>query len=234
MRRGAVRAAALAAAALGAAAGAAPAAAAPSLLPFPDDRLTRSDPGTPTGRRLDLPRAAMPRNAAGRPIDPRPYAFADGFSPGQPILARVAGVDLRRSRAVPVTDVTASLRRDQPVALVDARTGRRQLAWAERVEGGLLTIRPARTLRPGRRYVVGLGRLRDARGRVLRGPRRAVPRDVAAPLARAGLARRNLYRAWDFTVASDESLTGRLLGMRRQAFAALGDRRLADGRIAGR
>ncbi|HLM49064.1 MAG TPA: hypothetical protein VK279_00840, partial [Solirubrobacteraceae bacterium] len=38
----------------------------------------------------------------------------------------------------------------------------------------------------------------------------------------------------DFTVASDESLTGRLLGMRRQAFAALGDRRLADGRIAGR
>ena len=33
-------------------------------------------------------------------------------------------------------------------------------------------------------------------------------------LARARISRRNLYEAWDFTVASSQSLTGRLLAIR--------------------
>ena len=41
------------------------------LLPWPNDHFTRPDPGTPTGRRLDLVDAEMPRNAQGVPIAAR-------------------------------------------------------------------------------------------------------------------------------------------------------------------
>ena len=42
----------------------------PSLLPWPNDSLTKRDRSTDTGRRLNLPVAAMPRNKDGVPIDP--------------------------------------------------------------------------------------------------------------------------------------------------------------------
>ena len=67
------------------------------------------DGGAPTGRRLALPRAAMPRNKDGVRIDPREWNRADGFSPGQQITVRVPGVDTvaaaRRNRLVPITDI---------------------------------------------------------------------------------------------------------------------------------
>ena len=40
------------------------------LLPFPNDRFTVADPTTDTGRRVALSPLAMPRNVAGKPIDP--------------------------------------------------------------------------------------------------------------------------------------------------------------------
>ncbi len=39
--------------------------------------------------------------------------------------------------------------------------------------------------------------------------------------------------AWDFTVASERGLTSRMLHIRDDAFAQLGDRNLADSRIEG-
>jgi hypothetical protein len=45
--------------------------------------------------------------------------------------------------------------------------------------------------------------------------------------------RSNLYEAWDFTVASRQNVTGRLLSIRNSAFAQLGDTKLADGKVAG-
>ena len=47
------------------------------------------------------------------------------------------------------------------------------------------------------------------------------------------MARRGLYEAWDFTVASRANVTGRLLSIRDRAFAGLGDRNLGDGRVVG-
>src|SRR5580693_7072541 len=41
----------------------------PCLLPFPDNRLTRSDYSTSTGVRVQLPVAAMPVNRSGQRID---------------------------------------------------------------------------------------------------------------------------------------------------------------------
>ena len=53
--------------------------------------------------------------------------------------------------------------------------------------------------------------------------------DVFDTLGDAGIARDDLYLAWDFTVASTENMTGRMLSMRDQAFADLGDTDLTDG-----
>ena len=48
-------------------------------------------------------------------------------------------------------------------------------------------------------------------------------REMLATLADAGVPDGNLYLAWDFTVASARSLSGRMLHIREQAYAALGE-----------
>src|SRR3954447_7734872 len=65
----------------------------PSLLPWPNDALTKRDKTTDTGRRLNLPKAAMPRNKDGTPIDPTDMNRADGFSPGSMIIVSVPGLN---------------------------------------------------------------------------------------------------------------------------------------------
>ena len=55
-----------------------------------------------------------------------------------------------------------------------------------------------------------------------------------ATLAEAGIARDDLYLAWDFTVASERNLSERMLHIRDDAFAQLGDTNLADLKVAGR
>jgi hypothetical protein len=58
--------------------------------------------------------------------------------------------------------------------------------------------------------------------------------NLFATLADAGIARDDLYAAWDFTVASERNLSERVLAIRDDAFARLGDADLADGVVAGR
>ncbi|MEO3842086.1 hypothetical protein [Streptomyces sp. B22F1] len=217
------------------------------LLPFPNDWYTERDPRTDTGRRIAFAPSAMPANAAGTRIDPAEWNRSDGFSPGSMILAHVPGVDLGETRAAPLTDIGASLDRDAPVVLLDAGTGERHPYWAELDANATdparraLIVRPARNLAEGHRYVVALRRLRDAGGRTLPAPdafrrvdgpalRKGDPlyerqrdhRRVRRDLARAGVTSRGLYLAWDFTVASERSLSERLLHIRDDAFAGLG------------
>ena len=229
------------------------------MLPFPNDFFTERDSSTETGRRLALRRAAMPANKDGVRIDPREWNRADGFSPGQQITVRIPGLDTQaafdRSGIVPITDIARSLERRQPVVLIDARSGKRQPIWAELDSSEpaarrALMIRPAKNLREGRRYVVALRRLRSASGgrirpnaafRALRDRtpgaprgRRASMRRVFRALARAGIARRDLVLAWDFTVASWQSTALPMLHMRDKAFAALGDLDLRNLTVEGR
>ena len=227
------------------------------LLPFPNDYFTKRDAGTQTGRRLALPRAGMPENQAGVRIDPRDWNRADGFSPGQQITIFVPGLTTpraaRRNKLVPVTDIARSLDRKQRVVVIDAKTGERQLIWAEvdsaaqKASRRALLIRPAANLAEGRRYVVALRALRTVAGkkikpsfafRVMRDRkatrsksierRRKTMNPVFSALRRAGIPRGNLTLAWDFTVASAASTTGDMLHMRDAAFAQLGDTNLAD------
>jgi hypothetical protein len=109
-----------------------------------------------------------------------------------------------------------------------------------------LEIHPARNLREARRFVVVLRDLRRADGSLIEAsPAFAALRDGTArsarydrifrTLRRAGIHRDpELFLAWDFTVASEQSLSGRMLRIRDDAFAQLGDADLADGRVQGR
>ena len=143
------------------------------LLPYPNDWFTKVDPSTDTGRRLALRRADMPVNVTGVRISPRELNRNDGFSPGQEIVTRVPGLDLRKTKAAPVSDVGRSLSKQAPIMVINARTLRRQLIWAEldrQAEGDQVTldIHPARNFIDGERYIVVLRHLKDSSGRTLR------------------------------------------------------------------
>jgi len=164
------------------------------LLPFPSDRFTVADRGSPTGRRVHFTAGQLPANVAGVPIDPAEWNRQDGFSPGTPILVDAPGL---AAGIAPVTDIGRSLAPRSPILLIDTRTGQRTPYWAEydahATTDPLLIIRPAVALHEATRYLV-----------VVRAPR--------------------VHLAWTFTVASEQSLTGRALRMRDDAFARLGRR----------
>ncbi len=140
------------------------------LLPWPNDHFRE-------GGRLALRDSMMPRNTEGRPIRAADYNRSNGFSPGQVIVTHVPGLDLRRSGAVPVNDMARSFAKKAPIVVIDARTGERQLIWAEldsqatNPRRRALLVHPGANWREGRRYIVALRNLRDSRGRELRARR---------------------------------------------------------------
>ncbi len=152
-----------------------------------------------------------------------------------------------------IADIERYLAPDAPIVILDADTGERHPFWSEMDQHGdpgdaLLILRPARNFEEGHRYIVALRDMRDANGQVIAPSagfaayRDGTADDVRAPhmeslftgLSDAGIERDDLYLAWDFTVASQRSLTEQVLGIRDDAFAQLGDTDLADVRIQGR
>src|SRR3954451_16193028 len=217
----------------------APSTAAADLLPWPNDAYTKPDPTTDTGLRLNLQLADMPANAAGVPVDPTEFNRNDGFSPGTLIVAKIPSLDdqkaFDKAGLVPITDVARTFDRDQPALLLDAKTGARQLIWSELEypdslgkdpSVNTLVVHPARNLAEGRRYVVALRNLGAAGG-----PKPSA--EDAAVLRRAGISTHGLWGAWHFTVASRRNLSERMLHIRDDAFAQLGDTNLADVKLAG-
>jgi hypothetical protein len=204
----------------------------------------------------------MPANRTGKPIEPADYNRSDGFSPGQLIVTKVPGLEtpeaFKASGIVPIDDMARAFDRDQPVVAINTRTGERHPVWAEldanpkdKADVTLL-IHPGRNFEEGTRYVVALRDLKGADGKVLPAPdafrvyrdgivtrneavegRRASFESMFRTLAEAGIERDSLYRAWDFTVASERSLSERVLAIRDDAFARLGDKNLADLRVEG-
>ncbi|HXF00269.1 MAG TPA: hypothetical protein VN458_07965 [Solirubrobacterales bacterium] len=232
------------------------------LLPFPDDYYTVSDPDTLTGRRINLKTAAMPANIDGKHVDARPYNLNDGFSQGQPIVLKVPGLNtpaaMDRTGAAPINHMGRYRDPGQPIVLLDADTGKRVPIWSEIDSNATkparvaLEIHPARNLAAQHRYIVALRNLKTASGETIQAPaafryyRDRVPSDQQAinqrrnhfegifqTLKNAGIGRQSLYLAWDFTVASDWNIAQRVLGMRRDAFAELGDTKLADRVVQG-
>ena len=232
------------------------------LYPWPNDRFTVRDPTTGSGRRLALDQASRPENRSGTAVDVRPYNRLDGFSPGNMIVAKIPGLEtqaaFRNTGAVPIENVARSFDQDQPVVVINARTGKRHLIWSEidanpaNPRDVTLIVRPAENFDEGERYIVALRNLKNAQGETIpAGPafrlyrdrlksdepeiegRRAHFESLFGTLAAAGIARDELYLAWDFTVASERGLSERVLHIRDDAFAELGDTNLADLTVQG-
>src|SRR5438552_15696514 len=217
------------------------------LYPFPSDWFTVADGSTDTGRRVHFPDVAMPRNASGTPMAASDYNLNDGFSPGTSILVRVRGVDLGMTGAAPITDIARSLDADAPIVLVNAATLEHHLMFAEIDSNATseanraVIIHPSVNLAEATRYIVALRRMKDSSdtliaptadflayrdgtptGDSLKEARRPHMEAIFTTLAAAGVDRSDLYLAWDFTVASERSLSERLLFVRDDGFTRLG------------
>jgi hypothetical protein len=128
---------------------------------------------------------------------------------------------------------------------------------ATEAEEQVLILRPAVNFDEGTRYIVAMRNLKKSDGSVIpANPAFASIRDNTTPtvpelpdqmarrshfntdifpaLSEAGIDRSQLYIAWDFTVASEQNIAGRMLHMRDDAFGrVLGDIDLSDGIVAG-
>src|SRR5262249_14753605 len=106
----------------------------------------------------------------------------------------------------------------------------------------VLFIRPAKNLLEGHRHIVALRNLKDASGTTISAgdvfrafrdhlishlpegeARRAHFQQIFRRPQDPGIHRKELYLAWDFTVASQRNLSERLLHIRDDGFARLGD-----------
>jgi pimeloyl-ACP methyl ester carboxylesterase len=142
-----------------------------------------------------------------------------------------------------------SLDTDSPSVLIDATTGERILHFLQpdvraRRDGvpeqEVLILHPSQSLIPGHRYIVAMrdlvspdgeavvaepifAALRDGRTTTINAveTRRPQMEALFAELGTYGVERGNLLLAWDFAVASDQSLTGQMLHMRDESFAWL-------------
>lgn len=196
------------------------------------------------------------------PIDPVDYNRNDGFSPGQAIVVHVKGMDNQAAfdstGIVPITNIADYSRPSQPVVVINAKTGQRHPVFAELDQVATsnsdrqLIIRPTRNFDEGTRYVVALRNMKTASGKAIASPnafrvyrdriktrnkvveaRRAKMDSIIGVATKAGISRKSLYLAWDFTTASRRSLSERVLAMRDDAFSRLGDNTMGDGQVQG-
>lgn len=217
------------------------------IYPFPNDYFSVGDATSRTGRRLAFTSEALPVNSQGAGVDPAKWNVVDGFSVGPTILLFDDQLDLALSGAPPVTDIARSIDPASPALLLDAETGERQLFWLERDQHGPTPAERAiighvgANLENGHRYLVAMRSLKDGSGAALPAEdvfagyrdktgtgqlpveaRRSHMEALFSELAGFGVARSDLYLAWDFTTQSSEATSEKLLHMRDDAFAALG------------
>lgn len=215
------------------------------LLPFPSDFHTVADDATGTHRRINLPTGQLP-NIKGVTLNPAAWNMNDGWSPSTPILAFVPGLDPSKTALPSEGNIGMSVTRQSATQIIDLTTGQLVPHWAEMdaraTNDGdrLLILRPAVSLIETHQFAVALRNMIGTDGAPLpasmafqairdnnatgdvRIDARQRDFNLAFPkMAAAGVARQGLYLAWTFTVASPQSLAGRVLAMRDDAFGKL-------------
>jgi hypothetical protein len=219
------------------------------MFPFPSDYYTVPDAHMGSGRRVYFPPAAMPVSSKGVAINPKAWERNDGFSPGSVIEVHVPGLDFSASKIPGQDHVAESLSKSAPIVLLDADNGKRLAYWAEmdirdtHPSTQLLLIHPALNLPEGARIIVALRNMRNSAGkvipaqgdfsRILAGKElsgssgkalESHEKRVLAILERdAGVRKKGLFLAWDFTVESTGNLTGWAIHMRDVAMKKLGN-----------
>ncbi len=226
------------------------------MLPYPNNFFTKGSSVTPTKRLLNLPSAGMPVNKDGVKTDSTEWNRLDGFSPGSMLVTYVPGIDLVKSKITPVTAPQDYSKPDAGAVVIDTATGKRWPIYGEldlqaaTPSNRSLILRPLVNFTEGNTYVVVLRNMKTASGRAIApssdfkklrdkkatgtlAKRKAEFDGIFKVTGKAGISRSSIYRAWTFTVASRQSLTSRLLAIRDDAFAKLGDTNLADREIQG-
>ncbi|HMU26479.1 MAG TPA: hypothetical protein PKA56_03230 [Solirubrobacterales bacterium] len=232
------------------------------MLPFPDDYYTVEDESSPTGKRIHFTDAGMPVNAVNEPISAASYDLSDGFSQGQGIVVKIPGVESQAAvdanDFVPINHIGQYADKNQKAVVINADTGERHPIWvnidanAGSDQDRVLEIKPAVNFDEKGHYIVALRNLVTAAGKPIAAPtafryyrdqirssqkpindRRAHFEQMFETLKQAGIKRRDLYLAWDFTTASNENNYKRALSMRNRAFAELGDTNLGDQIVQG-
>src|SRR5262249_27565136 len=190
----------------------------------------------------------LPRyTSTGQHIDPTLWNDSDGFSPGQPAITHLPGATIT---GLPTQDtIASSLDPGSPTVIIDAETGERVPHFSELDESiydepdaeRTLIIRPVVRLADATRYIVAIRGVVDEHGKAIApspvfaalrdgtsscdpsvDARRELYADVFARLEKAGIARKDLQIAWDYTTASKQNNTARFLAMRDDALALVG------------
>lgn len=214
-------------------------------------RVSFDDSAMPVAQPVSIPPSQRApqgvQTTEAKAIDPTQWNRNDGFSPGAMLLSHLPGIDLEQTGAVRITDIEQSLDADAPILVINASTGERHLVWAELDSNAedpdrqALIIRPAKNFKEGERYIAAIRNARNSEGELLDASslfrayrddidtgidvfeqRRNSMEDIFSRLEDHGVSRDELVMAWDFTIASQQSLTERLLAIRDDAFARLG------------
>ena len=215
------------------------------LLPWPSSAYEVADSTTATGRRVSIPKTAMPHNIDNVYVDPISINRWDGFSPTGPLLVAFPGGI--SSDGLPTwKNPDASLAIDSPIVLVNANTGERAAFFAELdmntpdAEKRNLVIHPLERLATNAHYVIGVRKsvkaldgtelpLSPAFAAAVAGTGFGHSRfdakryaTIFSALETAGVAKTDLAIAWDYHTASDDFLRRDLTTMRDAAVAAIG------------
>ena len=211
-------------------------------LPWPSNHFLRYDPSRVTGYTLDFGNNTLPSNNKGKPIAGDMLARMDGYSVGTSIMAHFPNPDL--TNAASERDLSPSLEKDHVSLLLevgDDETLTQVPHWLEidrragNFDEQMLFLRPGVILKPGTRYIVVFGDLRNMlftkyerspfmqklfdREGGLRQPRFD---NIFERLTSFGLKLEDITMTWDFVTASTQALHGTMIDMRDKALTATG------------
>lgn len=207
-------------------------------LPFPSSFFMKENPETATGWQLDFRPGTLPVNYNGVVPDPRYWNERDGFSPLNPIITFFANASV--DGVVGHQNLESYLDADVKTIVFDLDTGERIPHFVEldmshdQDDRRALVIRPVVPMGWGHHIVVGIRHitntddmeiapssaflaLRDAQKSDdydVEGRRELYENVIFPALESEGFARSELQLAWDFRIASKESVTGKLRFMR--------------------
>lgn len=213
-------------------------------LPFPSSFYETADTSTQSGLKVVYPAGVLPVHQNGTVLDRELFAREDGFSPATGILAYF-GSRLDTSNLPSIHHPEDSLTENSLVQLFRYQDGERVPLFAEvDAQAGdsqeqALKIRPMKRLDTSTRYVCVIKKgLKDEAGneipvpepfKSLRDGKKTKSEVVEGYRARAeenikflkdqGLKKSDLLLAWDFTTASEATITGPLVAMRDKALA---------------
>jgi hypothetical protein len=215
--------------------------------PYPSNVWLTPDKTTVTGYHQYYGPTTLPEWAPGKHIDPAPWASKDGFSPGASML--VFWPDVSVTGLPSLTTMASSVEKTSPTIIMEADTGALVPHWDELDD--LLTsppgtqaffMRPAIRLKDATRYIVAIHHVQTREGKEIApapefqalrdnspsndvsvGLRRSLYADIIGKLQNNGITTSDLQIAWDFTTASQQSITADMVSMRDQALALVGN-----------